>query len=79
MAAHDPGGGGDLTRPQPSPRRRVEVPDLAGAGRGGSDLSNADSEFSDMLLLGLDTMTTMGTIDLSDRSHILLGPAPGGG
>lgn len=76
MASHDPGGGGDLTWPQPSPRR-VEVPDPAGAGRrGGGDLSSADSEFSDLLLLRLDAMTTMVTIDQSDQSCILRGCCP---
>jgi hypothetical protein len=36
MAAHDPAGGGDSTRPQPSPRQRVEVPDPTGACRRGA-------------------------------------------
>jgi hypothetical protein len=60
---------------RPSQRRGFDpattVTTTACGGAGSADPSNADGEFSDLLLLRLDAMTTMGTTDQRDRSCIL--------
>jgi hypothetical protein len=42
----------------------------------GADPSSVDGEFSDLLLLRLDTMTMMDTTDQRDRPRILRGRCP---